>query len=593
MLQNLLTFSFSRATIFQSAMKNRIIALAIGMVLLVFASLCAQAPDTLWTRTYGGAEYEEAYAIQEINDKGFVVAGYTKSYGAGECDMYLVKTDSMGILQWSKTYGGIYNDKAFCVTQTSDLGYILVGESSSFGSTMTSNDVYIVRTDSLGDTLWTRIFRGPHYDGGYSVLECADSGYIIAGNLKDDLCLIRLSKDGDSLWIKLIDGGWDDIGYSICSSLDGGFVVSGNLNGYSQGFAAKTDSQGGLLWAEILGDDNVGEKCHSIKQANSGSYIIVGCMETIRGWDAYIVNLRDDGAVNWEFTHGGQRDDCAFCVDCVSGGGFITTGITRSFGHGSYDIYAIRGAKNGSVLWENTYGFAGADYGYSIQETSDGGYIMAGWTNSMGAGERDILLMKTKPNPCIALSPPFLELELLQGNSLTQNLEIKNTENILLTWNIIESPEAEWISISQINGSTAPGESTFVTISFNSSDLNLGNHYDTLIIISNDSMNPTVYVPVRMTVYSGDSVIVFPNPGIPPIGSKLLTFGNLPEEGRIRVFSILGVLLWEFSFSECNKFVSWDCKDKNGELIPNGVYYFRVENGVTNTYQKGKFSVVR
>ena len=150
----------------------------IAAVLIICASAAAQ-PDTLWTQTFGGSDYDYGYSVQQTSDGGYIIAGYTSSYGAGSADVYLIKTDAGGAQQWTQTFGGSSDDIGHSVRQTSDGGYIIAGVTSSYGAG--GWDVYLIKTDALGDTLWTKTFGGSSWDEGYSVQQTSDGGYIIAG----------------------------------------------------------------------------------------------------------------------------------------------------------------------------------------------------------------------------------------------------------------------------------------------------------------------------------------------------------------------------------------------------------------------------
>ncbi|MGB3478637.1 MAG: T9SS type A sorting domain-containing protein [bacterium] len=164
-----------------------------------FSLIYAQAPDTLWTKIYGGVEHDCGYSVQQTTDKGYIVTGYTGSFGAGGGDVYLIMTDSLGDTLWTKTYGGVDSEGGFSVQQTTDKGYIITGRTESFGAG--SYDVYIIKTDSLGDTLWTKTCGGIEDDEGRSVKQTTDGGYIIAGHTWSfgagywDVYLIRLGPD--------------------------------------------------------------------------------------------------------------------------------------------------------------------------------------------------------------------------------------------------------------------------------------------------------------------------------------------------------------------------------------------------------------
>lgn len=184
--------------------------------------------DTLWTKAYGGDEDDSGYALQITSDGGYVIAARTLSFGAGQLDFYLLKTDSLGDTLWTKTYGTEYNNQAYSVAQTSDCGYIIVGRSYFSGTR--GYRPYVVRTDSLGIALWTR-----DYDGKYAteIHQTHDSGYVFAGSKRNpitmryDIHLVRLDTDGDTVWTTAYGTDEDDFGESMQPTYDGGYVIAG------------------------------------------------------------------------------------------------------------------------------------------------------------------------------------------------------------------------------------------------------------------------------------------------------------------------------------------------------------------------------
>jgi hypothetical protein len=157
--------------------------------------------DTLWTRTYGGTSGEEAFCLQETSDDGLIIVGYTSSYGAGNQDFYVVRTNASGDTIWTRTFGGSDHDYAKSVKQTPDGGFIIVGSTASFGAGFT--DCYIVRTDASGNTLWTRTYGGFDDERAHSVDLTSDGGYIVGAHTSTfgagsyDAWLLRLAPEGE------------------------------------------------------------------------------------------------------------------------------------------------------------------------------------------------------------------------------------------------------------------------------------------------------------------------------------------------------------------------------------------------------------
>ena len=210
--------------------------------------------DSLWTKTFGGTETDAGNSVQQTTDGGYIVTG-TTSFGVF-CDVYLIKTDGNGDSLWTKTFGGTHHDKGHSVQQTTDGGYIITGE-TWWSSSNGYRDVYLIKTDGNGDSLWTKIFGGTGIDVGNSVQQTTDGGYIITGETESfgnggqDVYLIKTDGNGDSLWTKTFGGTSNDYAYSVQQTTDGGYIITGRTNSFGNGGGAdvyliKTDSNGNL-----------------------------------------------------------------------------------------------------------------------------------------------------------------------------------------------------------------------------------------------------------------------------------------------------------------------------------------------------------
>jgi hypothetical protein len=358
-----------------------------------------------FAKTYGGADWDEAFSVQQTSDGGYIVAGSTYSFGAGSRDIFLIKTDAIGNIIWAKTYGGTDFDRAYSVQQTSDGGYIVVGETYSFGAG--DYDAFLVKTDANGNIQWAKTYGGTSGDLAFSVQQTSDGGYIVAGytwsfgaDVKD-IFLIKTDASGNIIWAKIYGGIGYDEAYSVQQTSDGGYIVAGATLSFGAGyydiFLIKTDASGNIIWAKTYGGTGR-DGALSVQQTSDGGYIVAGWTDSFGAdsFDVFLIKTDANGNIIWAKTYGGTGEDYAFSVQQTSDGGYIVAGYTTSFGAGWGDIFLIKTDANGNIQWAKTYGGISYDLASSVQQTSDGGYIVAGWTLSFGAG--DIFLIKTDAN---------------------------------------------------------------------------------------------------------------------------------------------------------------------------------------------------
>jgi hypothetical protein len=387
-------------------------AMAALAAILLPSSLPAQIT---FQRTYGGPDGDLGRAVQQTTDGGYIVAGYTASYGTGGIDIYLVKTDASGDTLWTRTYGGGSDDCGYSVQQTSDGGYVIAGVTRSQGAG--GDDVYLIKTGPAGETLWTRTYGGTADDNGYAVQQTADGGYIIAGYTWSfgaglwDVYLIKANADGDTLWTRAFGGRHQDVSYSVQQTADGGYVIAGITSSYGAGgadiYLIKTDANGDVEWTRTYGTTESDEG-YAVQQTTDGGYIVAG-MTTSFGagrCDVYLIKTSASGDTLWTRTFGGDHDEYGYSVHQVADGGYVIAGTTRSFGAGIDDIYLIKTSASGNALWTRTFGGDSFDYGHSVHQTADGGYVIAGYTLPSGASAYDVYLIKTDSLGNVAVAEP-------------------------------------------------------------------------------------------------------------------------------------------------------------------------------------------
>jgi hypothetical protein len=382
--------------------------LALLLVGLGVGKSVAQAPNDWWewVKTFGGSGNDEGYSVQQTSDGGFILLGRKESFGAGGFDVWLIKTDANGNKQWDRTFGGSDWDEGWSVQQTSDGGFIIVGDTRSFGAGW--SDVWLIKTDAKGNKQWDRTFGGRYPDGGRSVQQTSDGGFIIVGYTASfgaggfDVWLIKTDADGNKLWDRTFGGSDWDWGFSVQQTSDGGFILVGWTWSFGAGdydvLLIKTDANGNKQWDRTFGGSDWDEGW-SVQQTSDGGFIIVGYTASFgAGWsDVWLIKTDANGNKQWDRTFGGSDWDEGWSVQQTSDGGFIIVGDTRSFGAGWSDVWLIKTDANGNKQWDRTFGGSSWDWGFSVQQTSDGGFIIVGDTRSFGAGDYDVLLIKSRP----------------------------------------------------------------------------------------------------------------------------------------------------------------------------------------------------
>jgi hypothetical protein len=305
----------------------------------------------------------------------------------------------------------IEDDMGYCVQQTSDLGYIVVGcNSSVIGST----DVWLIKLDENGRKKWDKSFHNSKGDEGYCVRQTSDDGYIIVGQTaqldsyssnvirEGDLWLIKTDSDGDEVWNKVLGGEDADTGHCVQQTTDGGYVILGGTASYGHGrgdfWLIKTDSNGNEVWSKTFGGSAM-EEGKYVQQTSDGGYIMVGRTYSFGAGltDIWLIKADSNGNEVWNKTFGGVDYDDGNCVQETSDGCYVLLGYTRSFGasvRDMDDMWLIKTDSDGNWVWSKRFGGLGGQSGNCVQETTDGGYILLGHNNSYTTNGCDVWLIK-------------------------------------------------------------------------------------------------------------------------------------------------------------------------------------------------------
>ncbi len=413
--------------------------------------------EIAWMYNYGGSGEDTPRAIIETSDGGFAVFGFSNSTD-GDLDSktfpvndyWLLRTDAEGSVLWSKTYGGSKDDRGQSVIQTSDGGFALTGYAMSDDGDSSNNegfhDNWILKLDAQGTIEWEQSFGFSGHDHSYDLVETADGGFFFTGFLDitsakadgytdksytltrhgvGEFWGTKLNAQGELLWRKYFGGSNNDRAHAVVTSNEGGFVMAGftesndfdisNSRGSYDFWVVKIDGLGALVWERSYGGSGI-EIAQDIAKTEDGGYIITGSTFSTDGdvfsnhgeSDVWVIKVDSNGNIIWEKTYGGTRFDGAEGISATQDGGFVISGNSKSNdldlfeNAGENDLWLLKIDGLGNLLWQQSFGGAGLEYGFDAIQTGDGGLRLAGESNSTdfdeleGRGSTDLVLIKVE-----------------------------------------------------------------------------------------------------------------------------------------------------------------------------------------------------
>ena len=382
--------------------------LCLLVLLTVLGSVCVVSSQGYeqWSVDIGGEDTENFKAIKETSDNGFIIVGYVESFTTDDKAVYLVKTDSMGEIEWSHSYGDAQDDEGNDVIQTTDGGYLVSGYTKSYGAGLT--DVWLIKTDSTGEIQWEQVIGGAKNDVANSVIALENGEYVVVGSTSSygagssDCWLLKTSSEGEILWNMTLGGTSYDNGHDIIS-VDDGLLIIGETSSYGAGWndfwLVKLDMDGVASWNKTYGG-SLNDAGKSIIATDDG-YLLAGTSESFGDNlpEGYIVKVDSSGELQWENNYGGASDDYLESVTIYPDTGYLCVGYTLSTGTGESDVWLFSINNDGELLEESFYGGALRDRMYDIIPTSDDGYIIAGFTWSFGTSGNGYLIKLTLEEP--------------------------------------------------------------------------------------------------------------------------------------------------------------------------------------------------
>ncbi len=421
------------------------------LIITLIVSINTYAQSTIqWQKCLGGTSYEGATSVQQTADGCYILSGYASSSDGDvtglhliSLDYWIVKIDSLGAIIWQKCLGGTDIELAKSIQQTADGGYIVAGKAWSNNGDVSGNhggsDYWVVKLDNIGTIQWQKCLGGTAYEEASSIKQTNDGGYIVAGNSSSnngdvtgnhgggDYWIVKLDKLGDIQWQKCLGGKDEESLACIQQTAEGGYIVAGysksndgdvtGLNGTADYWIVKLDDLGEIEWQKCLGG-TIAQFANSIQQTTEGGYIVAGSSFSndgdVRGnhggSDYWIVKLNNVGVIQWQKCLGGTSQDNASSIRQTADKGFIVAGSSSSNdlnvagNHGGLDYWIAKLDSVGAVQWQKCLGGTDEESATSIQQTNDGGFIVAGDSKSKDGDVtgnhiyRDYWIVKLSPS---------------------------------------------------------------------------------------------------------------------------------------------------------------------------------------------------
>jgi len=500
------------------------------LIFLLSASMFSSAQIT-FQKTYSAPGFgsSSCLSLTATSDSGFSFAGHC-GIGAYN-DAAVTKTNQDGDIVWSETFGDIRSENFWSIQQIADGGYILAGVSRSF-SVDSVNECYILRLSAAGNVVWEKIYSSPSATGetgAHSISQTSDGGFIIGGydaDINFGMVYMKTDSSGNFLWAKYVSGSLGTYGVqSIRQTADEGYIIAGN-----GGKLFKTDSTGNITWCKSYFG---GAMSFSARETSDGGFMLAGeaSFTGATGMDMVLAKTDSSGNILWSKTYGGALDDILRHAQQTSDGGFLLAGLTESFGAGSTDIYVVKTDSAGNLLWSKTYGGTGDELGFTAAEAPSGGFIIGGYTTSFGPPVYSAYLIKADANgvsgcndstAATVVTPQVL-------NAVTLN------ETAVIYIPDIFTPVST-IGASLVEGTLCSGVSTAVAEVKN--------------VENNFSITPN-----------------------PATGYVTVEFDKIIGKGEITFYDVLGARIFSEKINnEMKKVISL-------ENIPGGIYFLKVYDG--------------
>ena len=362
-------------------------------------------PVIRWQRTFGGSRSETVAELIQTADEGFTLIGSTHSSASLTTDLFAVKTNSLGSLEWNFTFGGDAICYGYSVAQASDEGF-------AFGTSLFSDDMQwyfmILKTDSNGNLQWNHTYAETNLADFITLTPSPDGGFLCAVDVFSyDLWLIKTNSTGHVQWDQLYEDSYYRYhGSAFIPTLDGGYLLTGFTSSayisYFQFWVLKIDMNGSIEWNQTFGED-IFYEINDVCQTSDGGFAIAGKADSygVGNYDMWLMKTDNEGVILWNQTYGGPDNDVAYSLLQTSDGGFLLAGFTNSFGARLIDAWLVKTDAMGNIEWNQTYGGTQSDSAISLIQMVNGDFAFAGSTESFGEGNSDMWLVVLTTDPIV------------------------------------------------------------------------------------------------------------------------------------------------------------------------------------------------
>ena len=364
-----------------------------------------------WAKAYGGSDYDRGSAITLAENGDIIVVGLTTSFGTGGNNFWVLRLDGEGNIKWQKAYGGGAVPYAVTVAPNGDI--VVAGYTYSFGAG--GVDFWVLRLDEDGNIKWQKAYGGSSDEVATAIAIAPNGDIIVAGYTYSfgaggvDFWVLRLDEEGNVKWQKAYGGGNVDTLNAVTIAENGDIIVVGETYSFGVGerdiLVLRLDENGNIKWQKAYGG-NGEDLALTVTIAPNGDIIVAGETESFGAgrYDVIVLRLDENGNIKWQKAYGGSSDDRANAVTVAPNGDIVVVGYTNSFGAGGVDFWVLRLDEEGNVKWQKAYGGSEYEEASAVTVAPNGDIIAAGYTNSFGAGDSDVIVLRLDENGNVSAS---------------------------------------------------------------------------------------------------------------------------------------------------------------------------------------------